>query len=336
MPVIAATLHALALPMNAAFRNAQTSADLRRVVLVEVAGEAAGWGEAAPFPGQDERLDVLIASAREGIATPTLAAALDEATADSAARWAGDALESFGASVPVCLAIGLDDPAAAISDAVDLGVRRFKVKVAGGKTSHVADIRKQFPTVAIGVDGNGSMTPGEWDTAEVASLELSFAEELFSEMTDGAVGDFTAATGVPMFADESVRSVTDAHALIASAVPIGITIKPGRLGWSGARQVRDLCVASKRPFRFSGLLESSIGRSFTDRLATDPRATFSDVAPASWFLKDVVSGAGMTGGSVEIPTGAGMGRTPDPELLEAYRTDRIEVLINRQADRDRD
>lgn len=334
MPQAPFNLHVVSLPMTAAFTNAQASMQERNVVLVESL-DGRGWGEAAPVSGQDESISDLIAQAKAGLATPTLAAGVDEALADAEARTSGVELERFGDVVPVCLAVGLDDPIRTVAKAMERGINQFKLKVAAGRTAHVAQVKGRYPDAVVGIDGNGSFGANDWDLDDISGLGLAFAEELYTDMSGPAADEFTSRTGVTMFADESIRSADDAREFLARSATGGITIKPGRIGWTGARSVRDEYVAQGRAFRFSGLLETSIGRAYTNRLAGDPRATVSDVAPSSWFFDDLVGTSYDLGGAVAIPTGPGIGINPDPGLLERYRTDLIEVELNLPAGRDR-
>ena len=69
--------------MRGDFHTAQTRVGSRSIGLVEMkGGGATGWGEASPFPGQDESMDEMVASLATGAATPTLRAGINEAEAD--------------------------------------------------------------------------------------------------------------------------------------------------------------------------------------------------------------------------------------------------------------
>ncbi|MCB1245718.1 MAG: hypothetical protein KDB69_00460, partial [Acidimicrobiia bacterium] len=89
-------IHRLSIPMRDRFHSAAGGVDTRELVLVEAVDDnVSGWGEAAPFPEQDEAMEELIASIG-GTPTPTLAAATECALADLDARrngaWLGDRL----------------------------------------------------------------------------------------------------------------------------------------------------------------------------------------------------------------------------------------------------
>jgi L-alanine-DL-glutamate epimerase-like enolase superfamily enzyme len=77
----------VSIPLRAPFRTAGVSITHRSVLLVRAERDGHhGWGEAAPFPGQDESMEELVVSAQRGIPTPTLLAAIDEALTDLDAR----------------------------------------------------------------------------------------------------------------------------------------------------------------------------------------------------------------------------------------------------------
>jgi L-alanine-DL-glutamate epimerase-like enolase superfamily enzyme len=119
------------------------------------------------------------------------------------------------------------------------------------------------------------------------------------------------AIDVPVFADESVRSVTSAQAALTLDHVDGVVIKPGRLGWSGALAVRELANAAGKLWRASGLLETGIGRAYADILAACPDAFISDVAPAEWYLDTDITESRYADAYITVPTGPGLGVTPD-------------------------
>jgi len=259
----------------------------------------------------------MLDAATSGRTTPTLAAALGEAMADLAARRTGEPLSSPSEpTLPTCVAVGIDDTPDRVDALVRLGITRFKIKVAPGAIDHVRIVRERHPGIVIGVDGNGSF--GDLDRYDLGIFHeagLAFAEELFIDWVSGGAEMFAEMTGVPLFADESVRSVEDAERMLALPAVAGITVKPGRLGWTGALAARDAAVSSSKLWRASSLLETGVGRAFTDRLAAEDGAYLSDVAPASLFLaRDVAPDRGI-GPEVAVPGGPGVGVLPDPSAL---------------------
>lgn len=315
----------LSIPLRNPFVTAGGTIESRDVCLVRAENDGhVGWGEAAPFPGQDETIPELMASAATDEPTPTLLAAIDEALADLGAR-AKDAplLEASTGSVPLCPAVGIEDAVATVDRAVHDGVSRFKVKIGPARISHLREIRARHPEILIAVDGNRSFGAGRMlELESLVSLGIAFAEELFDDWRSHEVLQFSERTGIPHFADESVRSLEDVRRLLAIPGLDGITVKPGRLGWSGALAARDLVRAAGKRWRSSGLLETGVGRAFSNLLAAQSDADVSDVADARMFLiEDVVdSGNGrLRSAEVAVPKGPGLGVMPDASIIDRYR-----------------
>lgn len=322
-------LHRLQIPLRSPFRTAAGSVDHRDILLIEVTGpgsgdeeggEVSGWGEAAPFPGQDEPMDALLAEAASGRLTTTLRAGIDQAESDLRARQTGSPiLPEAGESVRISRAIGLTDPVGAVDAAVELGIDRFKLKIAPGLVGHVATIRADHPEIAIGLDANRSFPDSEiGQLYGLVKHDLAYIEEPFVNWDERGAGRLQKA-GVPLFADESISRLEDVSRLLLSGATDGVTIKPGRLGWSGALQAIETTEKLGGRWRASGLLETSIGRAFTNRLASLPAAFISDVAPADLFLEADVARSSHSNGQVLIPQGPGIGIDPDPSVIDRYR-----------------
>ncbi len=328
--LVRATLVPLDIPLRIPFSTAATTIDRRRVVLVRVGdGATAGWGEAAPFPVQDESVDALIAAAVAGTASAILAAALDEAVNDHDARVHGvPLLPSAAPTVPMCLAVGIDGAVERVAEIVDQGVTAVKMKVAPDAVGHVADVRAAHPDLTIGVDGNASFGDlNRIDTGMFMDLGLAFAEELFSDWFTGGAEAFADITGIPLFVDESVRSMADARRMLALPSVGGVTIKPGRLGWSGALAVKRAASDAGKLWRASGLLESGVGRSYTNLLAASEGAFVSDVAPASRFFATDLVDERWEDGTVHVPHAPGIGLTPDPDRFDAFVAGEIVEVV---------
>jgi L-alanine-DL-glutamate epimerase-like enolase superfamily enzyme len=307
----------ISIPLIEPFAIAGEQIDRRDVALVRVShGTTEGWGEAAPFPGQDESIDDIFRVAETSSTTPTLAAAMSQATADASYRVAGQSLVTQPVSLPISVAVGLGGE---VDGAVADGVGRFKIKIAPGHVDRVAAIRARYPDITIGVDGNGS-----FDTSDMGELmllsecDVAYAEEVFSDWSESGAGAFSQQTAIPLFADESLRTEGDAAELVGQDAVAGLTIKPGRLGWGGALHAVELAEAAGKLWRASGLLETGIGRAYTNALAARSGAFISDIAPASMFLAEDVVRTSSEGGHLDVHGGAGIGVAPDMDIVERY------------------
>ena len=311
--------------MRGDFYTAQSHVGLRSLGLVEMTRDGAtGWGEASPFPGQDESMDVLVQAAVSGGMTPTLSGGINQAAADSSAKSRGVSLaDEVGATLdrlPVSVAIGLGgDPVAEASRATASGVARFKIKIAPGNIDHVALIRAANRSSVIGVDANGSFGRDTIEELDVlADMDIAYIEQPCTGNDTETLAMVKELIDAPIFADESIRSVADAEAVLASEFVDGVVVKPGRLGFDGALEMVALAERFGKRWRASGLLESGVGRAYTDLLAAIPTAFVSDVAPAGWFLEQDVAPSRFSDGIVTTPRGAGLGVAPQPEVIERY------------------
>jgi len=318
---IDARLYQMEIPLRSPFETAGGTVTTRTVGLVSVTqGSLVGWGEAAPFPGQDEPFNEVLEAARSGGMTFTLAAAIDEAVCDMVARSRNERLvDELGSPrdrVPVSVAVGLgDDAVAIVGEAVDLGIGRVKVKVAPGRIGHVIDIRSRFADLIIGVDANGSFDTSTWtELLVLANLDIAYLEQPFLTLDRPEIPMLSNA-GFVVFADESVRAVQDGVANLALPGVAGVVVKPGRLGWQASVALVRVARAAGKMWRSSGLLESGIGRIYSDLLAGASDAFVSDVAPAGWFLTSDFVASRCEGGEIVIPDGVGSGLDIDSEAV---------------------
>jgi L-alanine-DL-glutamate epimerase-like enolase superfamily enzyme len=326
---IEATFYHLKIPFLKLFTTATGSVSMRSVGLVSIArSNTIGWGEASPYPGQDEPFVDVLDAARTGATTPTLAAAMDEAMSDLGARERGVSLKSqlgpTDATVPFSLAVGVGSATlSTVTTAWDSGITRFKIKIMPGHTGHVADIRRLLPDSVIGVDANGS-----FDASTIAeilalrNLDVAYVEQPTVDVNDAAM-QILADGGFTVFADESIRSVSDAERAIATSTVSGVVVKPGRLGWSASVEVVRMARAFGKLWRASGLLETGVGRSFSLALAAASDSFVSDVAPASRFFSYDVVSQPIDGSELIVPTGAGTGLEVDADVVTARALDVI-------------
>ncbi len=327
-------LHHLEIPLRADFHTAQSRVGARDVGLVEsTRGGVTGWGEASPYPGQDETMAAVVESARSGVLAPTLRAGVSEAEADRSARSRGVSLaDEVGAtvdSVAASVAIGLGgDPLSDVRAGVARGVSRFKIKIGPGHVDHVALIRSANASCVIGVDANGSFDRRSVEEfAGLADLGIAYIEQPCDINDESSLARVKQLVDAPIFADESVRSITDGESVLGSALIDGVVVKPGRLGFEGARELIALAERLGKRWRASGLLETGIGRAYTDIFAAIPSAFVSDVAPGDWFLERDVAPTRFTDGAVVTPTGPGLGVVPSPEVIDRYLVATYEVSV---------
>ncbi len=328
---VTATLYRIEFPFRTPFVTALGEVATRVVGLVAITREGVtGWGEVAPYPGQDEPFEAVMMAARNGGMTPCLAAAIDEAVCDSIARARGERLvDELGASnrrLPVSVAVGMADGVVERVDrATAEGITRVKVKIAPGRTGHVREIRRTFPDLTMGVDANESFDSATWrELLDLVDLDVAYLEQPFTDLDRPEV-TYLSDAGFAVFADESVRSVADGVALLDIPSVAGVVIKPGRLGWQSSMALAQLTRDAGKRWRASGLLESGVGRVYTDLLAAAYDAFLPDVAPADWFLDGDVVASRYAHGEVTVPDGPGTGLVVDLAEIEARAVEAVRI-----------
>lgn len=305
----------LEIPLRVPWTTAMGSLSARTVALVRIGEDVVGWGEAAPYPGLDPALD--LDDMHGGALPPTVAAAIDQAFSDRTARLHGRPLTTSGtARIPSQVAVGLDNPLEEVSRAVEQGTSRFKLKVAPGAVRHVLEVREAHPEVVIGVDANRSFASAD-ELLALRDADVAYIEEPFESWGSASVV-LAESTDIPLLSDESLRSAYDVDVLLAIDSIAGITIKPGRLGWTQSLEARRAAMAAGKHWRASGLLETGVGRAYADRLASLPGGFLSDVAPTEAYFIDDVAPSRSDGADVLVPSGVGLGVVPDPEKLARY------------------
>jgi O-succinylbenzoate synthase len=331
---VEATLIHLEIPLLTPFETATGSVPTRSVGLVSISRSGTvGWGEAAPYPGQDEPFSAVLDAAHTGGSTPTLAAAIDEALADLIARERGSRLSMDlgepAQTVAISMAIGMGDRSlSTVEEATGSGIYRFKVKIMPGHTDHVLEIRRRFPNVLIGVDANGSFDDGTVrEILALSDVGIEYIEQPTPDPCDTAVAVLDD-EGFVVFSDESVRSVSSAERALSCPGIRGIVVKPGRLGWRSSVEVVEAARSAEKLWRASGLLETAVGRSFSLVLAAQRDAFVSDVAPAARFFPYDVAPQGVLEGNVVVPVGFGTGIDVDVAMVNDHALEVIPLSVS--------
>jgi O-succinylbenzoate synthase len=123
----------------------------------------------------------------------------------------------------------------------------------------------------------------------------------------------------PICLDESVVSVERAADAIAWGAASIINIKAGRVGgYLEAKRIHDLARANGIAVWCGGMLETGLGRAANAALSGLPGFTLVGDISASdrFYRRDITAPFVLENGRIAIPTGAGLGVEPIPELLE--------------------
>ncbi|NHZ70199.1 MAG: hypothetical protein GWP18_01000 [Proteobacteria bacterium] len=319
-------LYTLELPLRHPFTTSSGTVANRRLAIVALtANGVTGWGEAAPYPGQDESFASVVDGATSGVLTPTLRAAIDEASSDLHARVDGtrltDSIPGTRSRLEMSVAVGMgDEVMPTVGSLVTSGIKRLKVKVAPGHTAHVRSIRETYPELAMGIDANGSFDSRTLDElVGLGDLGISYVEQPTENLDDPSMVELRD-SGFVVLADESVRNVTDVASVLRLPGVSGIVVKPGRLGWQGSLDAVRLVRNSGKVWRASGLLESGLGRSYSEILASAEDAFMSDVASADMFFTHDIVASRSIDATITVPDGPGTGIAVDAGLIEKLST----------------
>ncbi len=290
------------LPLRRPLRTATGTIEARETVLVALSdGDLTGWGEAAPYPGQDtETLDTVWEALVVGDdpLPPTAAAAADAARWDLDAPRAGAPLWAHlgGSGTPPrpSTAIGIGEPDAtvdAVRDAMANGCAAIKLKIEPGwAVEPVVAVSRVFPELVIGCDANGSFHPTDAD--EITALEglgVAYIEQPFANDALAAHAELRATLGdMEVVLDESIDGEASARAALDAQAADRLCLKPGRLGITRSLSIATEANEAGVGVKFSGLIESMVGRATVYALARLPGAAHNDVAPpGSYLTRDV-------------------------------------------------
>ncbi|MFZ6005094.1 MAG: o-succinylbenzoate synthase [Actinomycetota bacterium] len=259
-------------------------------------------------------------------------AALELAVLDAqlkvAQRSLADWLGATATTVPAGAALGLhesiEDLLVEADAALTAGAARLRVKITPGRAAgHLLALRAHVgPDTLLQADANGSFSTQ--DAAHLHELErideagLACLEQPLAP--DDLVGHARLAVRLttPICLDESVGSPADLETAVAVGACGVLCLKPGRVGgWITARAMHDRCVELGLPVWVGGMLESGLGRAANAAMAALPgMALPPDLDPRGRFAPDLADPLlPSPGGLVRVPTAAGIGAAPAPEML---------------------
>jgi len=279
---------------------------------------------------------------------PYAKASVEFAAYDLAGRWLGVPVHVLlggraRSRVPVTHSIGLLSIEEAEREAAKVaaeGIRTIKIKVGVDARRDVEMVKRVRAAVGdaveLCIDANeGYKTPGE-AIATVRQMEacrLKYVEQ--PVMGIERIAAVARAIDAPVMADESAWNAHDVIQIVehqAAQIVSIYTTKPG--GLYKAMEVAATCRAAGIVCNVNGSVELGVGNLANIQLAAAaPAVTLSCVVPVStpaqWLTGQVggiyyqddllVAPMKVVDGSIEVPTGPGMGIEPDLEKIERYR-----------------
>jgi O-succinylbenzoate synthase len=231
--------------------------------------------------------------------------------------------------VPVGVSIGLKKDKAAllktVSNYVDQGYRRIKLKIKPGKDLEVVQpVCEAYPELMIQVDANSAYTIEDapifqsMDDLDLVLIEQPLAED---DMIDHR--ELQAQLRTALCLDESIRCLRHARQAIQLEACRIINIKPGRVGGiDEAVKLHDFCQAKDIPVWCGGMLETNIGRASNLAMASLPGFTLpGDISASDRYYEVDVAGPSFAlnaDSTIDVPEDPGLGVQVDGKVLDRF------------------
>jgi O-succinylbenzoate synthase len=346
------------LPLVRPFRTSFGEVSDKRCVLVRVeTDEAEGWGECVAdsrpdFSGEFNEGawlvlrdflapslfragDVDVAAADLAFAdvrgNPMAKAALLDAVVDadlrasgtSLASWLGAERDRVQCGVSIGIAPSTDALLEQVSDYLEQGYRRIKLKIEPGvDVERVRSVRDAHPGILLSVDANAAYSLADVDVfRSMDDVDLLMIEQPLHHEDLLRHAELQALLRTDLCLDESIRSAADATAALELGACRIVNIKQGRVGGLlEAKRIHDLCVERRVPVWCGGMLETGVGRAVNVALAAMPGFTLpgDTSASARYFHEDLTEPFELApDGTMAVPTGPGIGVAPRPDRLQA-------------------
>lgn len=223
-----------------------------------------------------------------------------------------------------------EETAAAAAALVEEGYRCLKLKAGdepdGALETRVGAVRERVgPEVSLRLDFNGSLAAEA--AADVLAAVARFGLEYVEQPIAVSAGPEALArvrwiSRVPVAADESVRDLGAARALIASDAVDTLVVKPARVG--GLRQaaaIVELATAASVSVTVSTLFETGVGLAAALHLAAiAPGPQAHGLATAGLLEADLLARPlEIVRGRMRVPAGPGLGVELDDAAVGRYR-----------------
>ena len=351
-------LRRVRLPLVSPFRTSLGTESVREALLVRVeSDDGEGWGECVA--GSDpfycsEYVDEAWLTLRRYLGPRLLGApdltatdvqpllhefkghrmakaALEMAVLDAQLRAAGVSLSTFlggvTSAVTPGVAVGImgsvDELLDSVSEYLDAGYRRVKLKIQPGwDLIPVQAVRERFGDgLMLQVDANAAYRRDDFGhLARLDEFSLMLIEQPLGE--DDLMGHAQLALHIttPVCLDESIVSAQSAATAIALGACSVVNIKAGRVGgYLEARALHDVCVSKSVPVWCGGMLETGLGRAANLALASLPGFTLpGDISATDrYFREDITRPFMLHDGTIEVPNGPGLGVEVLRDVLDA-------------------
>jgi len=217
-----------------------------------------------------------------------------------------------------------------ISYFLDTGYRRIKIKIRPGwDVRIVKTVRENFPDISLQVDANAAYNLSDKDIfIQLDNYNLLMIEQPlhYDDLVDHAI--LQRSIKSPICLDESIKNIHYAKAATILRSCKIINIKPGRVGGLlETVRIHNLSMENNIPVWIGGMLETGIGRAALIAAATLPNVKYPNDISASdryWF-EDIIDPPFTLNkdGTIDVPTGHGLGIQVNIDLLEKFTLKKI-------------
>jgi len=219
-----------------------------------------------------------------------------------------------------------------VEDYLQQGYKRIKIKIKPGRdVAETQALRNAYPGLSLQVDANSAYT---LETASILAplddLNLLLIEQ---PLADDDLWDHSKLQRyfkTPLCLDESILEARHARQALEMKAAGVINIKVGRVGGlSEAMAIHDLCLSKEIPVWCGGMLETGIGRAANLALASLPGFTLpGDIsATERYYVRDITRErfALNPDSTIDVPRAEGLGVTIDPQALNLFTVNTLQV-----------
>lgn len=239
----------------------------------------------------------------------------------------GSSKEMIDCGVSVGITPTIDALAQEVSQYVDEGYRRIKLKIEPGwDIEPVRVIRELFPDMPLQVDANQAYSREDAEhLKQLDPFNLLLIEQPLDEHDVLGHAMLAKVVRTPICLDESITSLESARDALALKATTIINVKPGRVGgYLESVKIHDLCVENDIPVWCGGMLETGIGRAANIALASLAGFTLPGDTSASsrYYHRDITTPFVMVDGQLRVPNGPGIGVDIDLDFIDEITTSR--------------
>ena len=213
-----------------------------------------------------------------------------------------------------------------ISNALDMGYKRIKVKIKKGKELGIlGPIRDRFPDISLTADANCDYSIKDMDLLKkIDRFNLQYLEQPLGHDDLIYHAKLAKSMSTPICLDESITEVEKAQKAFEIGAGEVINIKPGRVGGlTNSIAISEVVRENGGHCWVGGMLETGIGRAYNVAMASNSNVDYAgDTSPNSrYFKKDIVLNPFvMKDGFIEVKRGNGTGAEVDTNALSGYKT----------------